>query len=54
MKIHTSWAMSNNFKIIIPISDEAEKFGGIQHFCLMEKIGHFTFYGDQYMNLVKS
>ena len=24
-------------KIVILISDEAEKFGGIQHFCLMEK-----------------
>ena len=26
------------FKIVIVISDEAEKFGGNQHFCLMEKI----------------
>ena len=26
-------------KIVIFISDEAEKFGGIQHFCPMEKIG---------------
>ena len=25
-------------KIVIVISDEAEKFGGIQHFCLIEKI----------------
>ena len=25
-------------KIVIFIIDEAEKFGGIQHFCLMEKI----------------
>ena len=40
-------------KIVIFISDEAEKFGGIQHFCLQEKIGYFTFYGAQYINLVK-
>ena len=40
-------------KIVIFIIDEAEKFGGIQHFCLMEKFGHLTFYGTQYMNLVK-
>ena len=33
--------------------DEAEKFGGIQHFCLMKKIGYFTFYGGKYINLVK-
>ena len=25
-------------KIVIFISDEAEKFGGIQHFCLIKKI----------------
>ena len=41
-------------KIVIFISDEAEKFGGIQHFCLREKIGYFMFYGSQYINLVKS
>ena len=41
-------------KIVIFISNEAEKFGGNQHFCLMKKIGRFTFYGTQYMNLVKS
>ena len=40
-------------KIVIFINDEAEKFGGIQHFCLMEKISYFTFYGGQYINLVK-
>ena len=38
----------------ISISDVAEKFGGIQHFCPKEKIGYFTFYDDQYINLVKS
>ena len=38
---------------MIFINDEAEKFGGIQHFCLMEKFGHFTFYGGKYVNLVK-
>ena len=40
-------------KIVIFISDEAGKFGGIQQFCLIEKFGHFTFYGDKYINLVK-
>ena len=39
---------------MIFISDEAEKFEDIQHFCLMEKnIGYFTSYGGQYINLVK-
>ena len=38
---------------MIFISDEAENFGGIQHFCLIEKFGHFTFYGGKYINLVK-
>ena len=41
------------FKIVILISDEAEKFGGIQHCCLKEKLGYFTFYGGQHKNLVK-
>ena len=41
-------------KIVIFISDEAEKFGGIQHFCPMEKIGYFMFYSGQYINQVKS
>ena len=40
-------------KIVIFISDEAEKFGGIQHCCLKEKLGYFTFYGGQHKNLVK-
>ena len=40
-------------KIVTFISDEAEKLGGIQHFCLTEKIGYFTFYDGQYINLVK-
>ena len=41
-------------KIVIFISDEAKRFGGIQYFYLMEKIGYFTFYGGQCINLVKS
>ena len=41
-------------KIVIVISDEAEKFEGIQHFCLMEKIWSLDIYGGKYMNLVKS
>ena len=41
-------------KIVIFISNEAEKSGGIQNFCLWEKIGYFTFYGGQYINLMKS
>ena len=40
-------------KIVIFMSNEAEKFGGIQHFCLMEKIGYLTFYGGKHINLVK-
>ena len=39
--------------MVIFISDEAETFAGIQHFFLIEKIGYFTFYGAQYINLVK-
>ena len=46
--------LESKSKIVIFIVDEAEKFGGIQHFCPMEKFGHLTFYGTQYMNLVKS
>ena len=39
---------------MIFISDEAKKFGGgIQHFCMKEKFGYFTFYGGKYINLVK-
>ena len=41
-------------KIVIFFSNEVEKFGGNQHFCVTEKFGYFTFYGTQYMNLVKS
>ena len=40
-------------KIVIFVSNEAEKFGGIQHFSLMEKIRYLTFYGGKYINLVK-
>ena len=40
--------------MVISITDVAEKFGGLPHYCLMEKIGHFTFYGGQYINLVKT
>ena len=41
-------------KIVIMISDEAEKFGCIQNFWLMKKIGYVTFYGGhQYINPVK-
>ena len=29
--------------MVISISNVAEKFGGIQHFCLMEKTGYSTF-----------
>ena len=36
------------------ITDVAEKFGGLPHYCLMEKIGYFTFYSGQYINLVKN
>ena len=32
---------------ITSVIDEAEKLGGIQNFCQMEKIGCFTFYGGQ-------
>ena len=38
---------------MIFISDEAENFGVIQRFCLIEKFGHFIFYGGKYINLVK-
>ena len=39
---------------MIFISDEAEKFGDIQHFCLTEKFCYFTFYAGQYINIVKN
>ena len=39
--------------MVISISDVAEKFGGIQYFCVMENVGYFTFYGGQYINLIK-
>ena len=45
-------AKLQNYRVIF-INDEAETFGGIQHFFLMKKIGYFTFYGAQYINLVK-
>ena len=41
-------------KIVIFIIDEAEKFGAFNIFVWRKKFGHLTFYGTQYMNLVKS
>ena len=41
-------------KIVIFISNEAEKFGAFNIFVLWKKFGYLTFYGAQYMNLVKS
>ena len=41
-------------KIVIFISNEAEKVVGNQHFVLWKKFGYLTFYGTQYINLVKS
>ena len=40
-------------KIVIFISDEAEKFGGIQHFCLKKKNWLLHILSCQYINLVK-
>ena len=41
-------------KIVIFISDEAERFGGIQNFCLMGKNWLLHILWCQYINLVKS
>ena len=47
-------AQIENLKLLYSLVMKQKSFGAINIFVLWRKCGYFTFYGTQFMNLVKS